>query len=321
MPTPSLPRKKLPLGIQTFSEIREGNYYYVDKTSFALQLIDQGKHYFLSRPRRFGKSLFLDTLKELFEGNQTLFTGLYAENNWDWSVKYPVIRMSFGGGVHKHLSSLEAVIHEQLTAYEEASELKTHLPDIPSRLKRLIHHLQTRSQQRVVVLVDEYDKPILDNLTQPELAREIRDALRNVYSVLKDNDAYLKFVFLTGVSKFSKVNVFSGLNHLTDLTISPDYSSICGYTEEDMDTVFAPELAGLDREKVRRWYNGYNWRGTSVYNPFDVLKLFQSREFRSHWFETGSPTFLVDFLAQNKWFTPRLALNLAAKSVILSAST
>lgn len=318
MKTQMLPRKKLPIGIQTLAKIRKEGCYYVDKTVFALQLIEQGANYFLSRPRRFGKSLFVDTLKELFEGNQALFEGLYAENHWDWSVKYPVIRLSFGGGVLKSLQALEAVIHEQLSGYEDSVGLEVRFPDIPSRFKRLIQGLHRHYGQPVVVLVDEYDKPILDNLREPDLARQMRDALRSLYSVLKDQDAHLKFVFITGVSKFSKVSLFSELNNLDDLTLDKEYSALCGYTDEDIDTVFAAELPGLDRLRIREWYNGYNWRGTSVYNPFDVLLLFQKREFKSYWFETGTPTFLVELLAQRQWFTPDLARREVDDSILLT---
>jgi hypothetical protein len=309
-------RKKLPIGIQTFREIREGGYYYVDKTPIALRLIDLGKHYFLSRPRRFGKSLFLDTLKELFEGNRALFDGLYAEQHWDWSARHPVLRLSFGSGVLRTADDLNASLHEQLSAFEEAHQLPAALPDLRSRFKRLIAGLHQKTGQRVVVLVDEYDKPILDNLTEPDRARVMRDGLRDVYSVLKDVDAHLRFVFFTGVSKFSKVSLFSGLNNLNDVTIDAEYSAICGYTEHDVDTVFAPELPGLDREQLRRWYNGYNWRGTAVYNPFDLLLLFQKREFRSYWFETGTPTFLVDLLRRRQFFTPNLARLYAGASLL-----
>ncbi|MGV3524268.1 MAG: AAA family ATPase [Candidatus Sericytochromatia bacterium] len=311
-------RKKLPIGIQTFREMREDDHYYVDKTSFALQLIDQGKHYFLSRPRRFGKSLFLDTLKELFEGNRALFHALHAETHWDWSVTYPVIRVSFGSGVHQQLPSLEAVIHEQLAGYESTWGMAEHWPDIPSRFKRLLQHVHQHSGQRCVVLIDEYDKPILDNLSRPEIAREMRDALRSFYSVLKDNDAHLKFVFITGVSKFSKVSLFSGLNNLKDITLDKRYSALCGYTESDVETVFAPELPGLDRARIRRWYNGYNWTGEAVYNPFDLLLYFDCREFRSFWFETGSPSFLIELLAHNQWFTPELHQREVDESILSS---
>jgi hypothetical protein len=156
----------------------------------------------------------------------------------------------------------------------------------------------------VAVLVDEYDKPILDNLDDPAIAAEMRDGLRSLYSVLKGSDAHLKFVFLTGVSKFSKVSLFSGLNNLQDLTLDPQFSALCGYTDADIDSVFAPELPGLDREQIRSWYNGYNWGGQGVYNPFDVLLLFRNRQFRPYWFETGTPTFLTRLLAERQFFLP-----------------
>ena len=300
-------RKKLPIGIQTFAQIREDDaHYYVDKTPLALALIEQGKYFFLSRPRRFGKSLFLDTLKELFEGHQALFKGLHAEQHWDWSVQFPVLRFSFGGGVLGSVADLQQSLHEQLSSYEQAHALPAQFPDARSRFKTLIRQLAERSGQRVVVLVDEYDKPILDRIEDRETALAIREVLKDFYSVIKDSDAHVRFAFLTGVSKFSKVSLFSGLNNLQDITIDPRYSSICGYTDADVDSVFAPELEGLDREEIRRWYNGYNWRGESVYNPFDLLLLFSSREFRPWWFETGTPTFLVKLLTERRQFTPAL---------------
>lgn len=299
-------RKRLPIGIQTFREIREEGHYYVDKTPFALKLVNQGKHFFLSRPRRFGKSLFLDTLKELFEGNAKLFTGLYAEKHWDWSVRYPVLRFSFGSGVLGSLSDLGQSLHEQLTYYETRLNLPALFPDARSRFKSLIYRLSEKTGQRVVILIDEYDKPILDRIEQPDIAREIREGLKDFYSVIKDNDADIRFTFLTGVSKFSKVSLFSGLNNLEDITVSAEYSALCGYTDADVDTVFAPELEGLDREEIRRWYNGYNWTGESVYNPFDLLLLFRNRLFKPYWFETGTPTFLVKLLAERRAWLPEL---------------
>ena len=312
-------RKKLPIGIQTFARIREDDCYYVDKTGFALQLIEEGNYYFLSRPRRFGKSLLLDTLAELFEGNEPLFRGLAAHGQWDWSRRYPVVRISFGGGVLHSREALDIRIDSLLRANAERLGLPDATEkDVSGRFSELIRQAEKVHGQRVVVLVDEYDKPILDNLTQPEIASEIRDGLRNLYSVIKDSDAHIRFAMLTGVSKFSKVSLFSGLNNLRDITLSPGYSAICGYTDEDVDTVFAPELAGLDRDEVRQWYNGYNWTGTSVYNPFDVLLLFREREFRPFWFETGTPTFLVDLLTARRTFTPDLERVMALETLLSS---
>jgi len=300
------PRKKLPIGIQTFAEIRQEGHYYVDKTPYILRLIDQGKYYFLSRPRRFGKSLLIDTIAELFEGRRELFDGLHAQQHWDWSRTYPVLRISFGKGVLHSRAELDEKIRELLDAEQKRHGIICGKASISGWFTELIRSLHQASGQRVVVLVDEYDKPMLDNITEPDVARVMRDGLRNLYSVIKDADAHIKFALLTGVSKFSKVSLFSGLNNLNDITVDARYSAICGYTDEDVDQVFAPELPGLDRDEIRRWYNGYNWTGTSVYNPFDLLLLFTKREFKPYWFETGTPTFLVELLTQRQTFTPEL---------------
>ena len=289
-------RRKLPIGIQTFRKIREENCYYVDKTALIQRLMDEGTHYFLSRPRRFGKSLFLDTLKELFEGNEPLFKGLYIHDHWDWSVRYPVLRLDFGSGNFKEPETLHKEVMAQLDAVEKETGVESHYDTASARFRHIIQMLHSQAGQRVAVLVDEYDKPILDALEVPEVARANRDFLRGLYSTIKSNDAYIKFTILTGVSKFSKVSLFSGLNNLKDITLDARYSSICGYTDADLDTVFAPELPGLDRDEIRRWYNGYSWLGEEVYNPFDILLLFDSRRFGAYWFETGTPTFLIETL-------------------------
>ena len=296
-----LPRRRLPIGIQTFRKLREQDCYYVDKTAFIERLLRGGTHYFLSRPRRFGKSLFLDTLKELFEGNEALFAGLYIHDRHDWSERHPVVRLSFGSGSFTEPATLHEDVAFQLEDLEEAAGIASHDGGAPPRLRRLLRTLHRQTGQRVVVLVDEYDKPILDALETPKVARANRDYLRGLYGVIKDSDAHVRFTFLTGISKFSKVNLFSQLNNLTDLTLDRRYSSICGYTDADLDAVFAPELAGLDRGRIREWYNGYRWRGEEkVYNPYDVLLLFDSREFAAHWFETGTPAFLVDLLFERR---------------------
>ncbi len=311
-------RRKLPLGIQTFSTLREEGCYYVDKTAFASQLIEQGNYYFLSRPRRFGKSLFLDTLKELFEANEPLFRGLFIHPLWNWQIRYPVIHLSFAAGVLRSRAELETKIGELLTDNESRLGVRSPHQSISGRFHGLIREAHAHSGQRVVVLIDEYDKPILDNLTEPEIARAMRDDLRNLYSTIKGADAHLRFVLLTGVSKFSKVSLFSGLNNLNDITISPQYSALCGYTEHDLDTVFAAELFDLDRDEIRRWYNGYHWTGETVYNPFDVLLLFQQRQFRPWWFETATPTFLVDLLKQRHTWLPQLG-QMETDAALLSA--
>lgn len=313
-------KRKLPIGIQTFRSIRENNtWYYVDKTPFIYQLIDQGKYYFLSRPRRFGKSLLVDTMKELFEGNRALFAGLFIEDQWDWSVRYPIIHISFGQGVVKNRAELDQRIAHLLRHNQKRLELTCpQSPDLAGWFADLIEEAHERHGQPVVVLVDEYDKPILDNIIEPETARQMREGLKNLYSVVKESDAHIRFVFLTGVSKFSQVSLFSGLNNLEDITLRADCSAICGYTDQDLDTVFAPELAGLDRAAIRSWYNGYNWLGESVYNPFDILNLFRKRILDVYWFQTGTPEFLVKLLSQRDFFTPDLA-RLEANTPLLSA--
>ncbi|TXT39868.1 MAG: hypothetical protein FD135_1835 [Comamonadaceae bacterium] len=311
-------RKQLPIGIQTFAKIREDDCYYVDKTQLILQLITEGSHYFLSRPRRFGKSLLIDTIAELFAGNQALFTGLYCHDKWDWSKHYPVIRISFTEGVRGGVAGLDQRVREILAQEQKRLGVSCVNQSLAGILSELISETHAATGQRVVVLIDEYDKPILDSISRPDEARDMRDALRNLYAVLKASDAHIRFVMLTGVSKFSKVNLFSGLNNLRDITVSEAYSALCGYTDADVDSVFAPELVGLDRAEIKRWYNGYNWLGTPVYNPFDLLLLFRERQFKPFWFETGTPKFLIDLLTQRHIFTPALG-SLVAAETLLSA--
>ena len=299
--------QKLPIGIQTFRQIREDDCCYVDKTGFAVRLAEAGKYYFLSRPRRFGKSLFLDTLAELFRGNRDLFTGLEAEQGWDWSQRYPVIRFSFGGGLVRRPDQLETKIREQLSINQELLGIVCEQPAVAGCFAELIRRAHARFGQPAVVLVDEYDKPILDNITQPDLAAEMREGLRDLYSVIKDADADIRFAFLTGVSKFSMVSLFSGLNQLRDITLDANYATLCGYTQRDLETTFAAHLIGVDRGELRTWYNGYAFLGEPVYNPFDIL-LFISRghSYRNYWFETGSPSFLLKLFQSKRYFLPEL---------------
>lgn len=311
-------RKKLPIGIQTFSHLRKQNCYYVDKTGVALALINQGTHYFLSRPRRFGKSLFLDTLKELFEGNEALFQGLMVHDQWNWSVKYPVLRFSFGSGAFLQSDYLHANLMAQLDKLEEKFNCQSGYTTCPERFQALIRHAHQQTGQPVVILIDEYDKPILDALSDSAVAKENRDFLRGFYGTIKDYEAHIKFSFLTGVSKFAKVSLFSGLNNLKDITLDARYSAICGYTDHDIDTVFESELVGLERDKIREWYNGYHWLGEGVYNPYDVLNLFDTREFSNYWFETGTPSFLVDLLMKRQVKSIELDKMLSSSAMLSS---
>ncbi len=300
-------KKNLPIGISSFVEIRSEPYYYVDKTPFVAKLVSEGKYYFLSRPRRFGKSLFVDTLKQAFLGRKELFQGLYLEKNWDWSVRYPVIHIDFGGRTLKGEEHLITYILEQLEKNQETlgvSCSKKTLYD--SCFEELILKSYEKYKQKVVVLVDEYDKPILDCIEDRETAKAVRDVLKNFYSVLKPLDAQLKFVFLTGVSKFSKVSLFSGLNQLNDITLDKRFAEICGYTQKELEEVFREELEDKDLELIRCWYNGYSWLGEPVYNPFDVLLYLKKRTFHPYWFETGTPSFLVKLLLEKRYYLPEL---------------
>ena len=301
-------RLKLPIGIQSFSELRLGGYAYVDKTPF-IPVMAEGKYFFLSRPRRFGKSLFLDTLDCAFSGRQDLFRGLYLDKSggWDWDRKYPVVRISFGGSAYPDLKTLYDVMNYRLLEASERLDVVLPTQENPAlRLHAFLKAVQASWGIQVVVLIDEYDKPILDNLQNLELAVAMREALKGFYSVLKDADPYLRFVFLTGVSKFSKTGIFSGLNNLNDITVDKLFSALCGYTQADVETVFAEYLANFDKEQVRTWYNGYSWTGEKVYNPFDLLLLFQKGIFKSHWFETGTPSFLVKLWKENPRNLPEL---------------
>ncbi|NVZ08928.1 ATP-binding protein [Allochromatium humboldtianum] len=307
-PAPARPRK-LPIGLQNLREIITDGYCYVDKTMHALALAEAGKYYFLSRPRRFGKSLFLDTLKELFEGNEPLFRGLYVHDRWDWSQRHPVIRLDFSAGILESREELDRHIRYLLrdNARRLGLACDPERDGIPGAFSDLIRGAQAQSGQSLVILVDEYDKPILDNIDHPKRAAEAREGLKNLYSAMKGRDAELRFVFMTGVTKFSKVSLFSGINQLQDLTLDPRCATLCGYTQHDLETVFAEHLAGVDWEQLRRWYNGYGFLGDPVYNPFDILLFIsKGRTYRNYWFETGSPSFLIKLFQRRRYFLPDL---------------
>jgi len=300
--------KRLPIGIQTFRKIREGDYTYVDKTDMAYDLITNHQYAFLSRPRRFGKSLFLDTLHNIFEGHKELFEGLAIYDKWDWSQNYPVIRISWGGSDY---SSLEATRQRILYVLEENQKrlgITCKPDDSPSVcFARLIHEAYDTYQTPVVVLIDEYDKPILNNIARPEEALRQRDFLRGFYEVLKESDAYIRFAFLTGISKFSKANIFSGLNNLEDISLVKRFGNVCGYTQQDLETVFAEHLKGADMDRIQEWYNGYNFLGDSLYNPFDILKFIRNDfVFKNYWWESGNPYFLIEMLKQRPYNLPEL---------------
>ncbi len=301
--------KKLPIGISAFSEIINKQYVYIDKTKFVHQLA-KGKYYFLSRPRRFGKSLFLDTLKQAFLGRKDLFNGLYLERNWNWNITYPVIHINFTEGEMQSYDELIDKIHTLLKINAESHQITLTYTTVSDKFKELITLLYIKYQQQVVVLIDEYDKPILDNITNINISSQIRTGLRDLYSVIKGCDEYLRFALLTGVSKFSKVSLFSGLNNLQDISLSSDYADICGYTDQELWHNFNEHLPGVDHYELRHWYNGYNFSGSEqqkVYNPFDILLFCANNcQYRNYWFETATPTFLIKLLKDRQYYFPAL---------------
>lgn len=309
---------RLPIGIQTFSKIIEGKYLYVDKTSHISRMIEGGETYFLSRPRRFGKTLYLDTLRSLFEGRKELFEGLYIYDKWNWEVTYPVIHFNFADGILKTEQDFTDKLEELMKENSRRLGVTCEYAMTDRRcFKDLIIKVNEKYGQKVVILIDEYDKPMLDNVTDSAVARLMRDNLRDLYSVIKGADSYLRFVFLTGVSKFSKVSIFSGLNTLEDISLDADYSTICGYTQHDLESDFAGHLRGVDMELLRKWYNGYNFLGDKVYNPFDIL-LFISKKhnYLNYWFSTGTPTFLIDLIKTQKYYLPNLEIQEVSESVM-----
>ncbi|HMV79583.1 MAG TPA: AAA family ATPase [Leptospiraceae bacterium] len=306
--------RKLPIGIQTFSEIIEENYVYVDKTKWILDLLNAGKYLFFARPRRFGKSLLISTLDSIFRGRKHLFSGLYIEDKIEWK-EYPVIRLDLSTCQTDSPQNLEISLKESLQVIAENYSVSLESPLVSGQLRELIRKLSARG--RVVILIDEYDKPIVDRLTDLELAGKMRDVLKNFYSVLKGSDEYIKSVFITGVSKFSQVSIFSGLNNITDISFFPEFSSLLGYTQEELESCFSDRMSylknrtGMNEQeilnKMKFWYNGYSWDGTTrVYNPFSVLNFFNTGEFHNFWFQTGTPTFLIRHIKAEKISVPSM---------------
>ena len=317
---------QLPLGIQTFAKVREGSFVYVDKTPQALDLANTAGIYFLARPRRFGKSLFLDTLRNLFEARRELFIGLHAEANWEWDIKYPVIKLDMSGIFNKP-ADLESRLRGLLESNATKLGVDLRGQELSTQFQNLMMDASHRHGQKTVLLIDEYDKPIIDNIDDLELAHQMRKQLRGFYSIIKAADEHLRFVMLTGVSKFSKVSIFSGLNNLKDISLNPKYASICGYTEADLNQVFSKHLEGVDRKQLQQWYNGYNFLGTDlVYNPYDILNFidrsqdFGKFKFESYWFKTGTPNFVIDLLAHERISAQQLEPQSVSEDILESST-
>ena len=325
-------KRVLPIGGQDFSDLRRNGFIYVDKTHFVADLVSASKYYFLSRPRRFGKSLFLSTLKAYFEGKKECFEGLYLEK-WEeaqaaqegreaWQ-QYPVLYLDLNAKNYESRENLENVLDRHLSIWENKYGVKEKRVDLEDRFQSLLRYIYETTHQQVIVLVDEYDKPLLLTLEEglEDLNNEYRRILKGFFAVLKSGDPYLRFVFLTGVSRFSKISLFSDLNHLNDISLNRDYSSVCGITEEELKSNFQPEIEALSEseqltyeetlEKLKQTYDGYLFidGGVHVYNPFSLLNVFSDRMFFDYWFQSGTPTFLVQYLKKAHFYLPDLENN------------
>ena len=306
--------RKLPIGIQDFENIRKEGYLYVDKTQYIYKLFHEGKPYFLSRPRRFGKSLLLSTMRAYFEGKKELFSGLRIEElergNPDAWQEYPVFYIDFNKKNYRADSALEQVLDEHLKEWENIYGDECGGEPLEARFRYLIKKVTETTGKNAVVLVDEYDKPLLEG-ADPEMVEHNKAVFKGFFSTLKSYDRYLKFVFITGVTKFSKVSLFSDLNQLRDISLSCDYSGICGITEAELKDIFMPEIERMADERhistgeclaeLKRMYDGYRFHHMSdgVYNPFSLLNAFEERALGMYWFATGTPTFLIEKLKES----------------------
>ena len=305
--------RKLPIGIQTFEDIRNDGYLYVDKTALMWTIANIGKPFFLSRPRRFGKSLLISTFEAYFKGRRDLFTGLAVEQLEKKWEEYPVLHLDLNAEKYDSPDRLDAILSNQLTQWEAIYGRGEDETTLSSRFLGVIRRASEQAGRGVVVLVDEYDKPLLQAIQNEPLLDSYRSTLKAFYGVLKSADRYLRFAFLTGVTKFSQVSVFSDLNQLNDISLNYDFSTLCGITREELLDNFEPEIAALSQandmsteevvETMTRQYDGYHFHpnGEGVFNPFSVLNAFFSKEFGNYWFQTGTPTFLVKLLKESDY--------------------
>ena len=320
---------KYPIGIQNFEDLRRNGYKYVDKTNFVYKLADEGKYYFLSRPRRFGKSLFLSTLEAYFQGKKELFEGLAIydlETEWK---KYPIFHIDLNTANFREKDSLYNVLNDYLTGWEDKYGTRDSEVTLPLRFKGVIARAAEKEGRGVVILIDEYDKPILQTLQTPELQAEHRAQLKAFYSVLKTQDRYIKFAFITGVTTFGKISVFNDLN-LMDISMDYRYVNICGTTEEELKSYFKEGISELasangDSEsetidKLRMRYGGYHFEKNSegIYNPFSVLNTLAKHRYKNYWFETGTPTFPIELLKEHGYRLPDLSKEQVSANVMSS---
>jgi hypothetical protein len=303
--------KKLPIGTQSFKILRENNYLYIDKTMHILKMIENGRSYFLSRPRRFGKSLLLSTIEELYKGNKKLFKGLYIYDIWDWNKKNPVIKIDFGKGDFNSSQQLKISLNETLRRIGKKFSIELESESLSNLFGELIEELHEKTGKRIVVLIDEYDRAIIDNISNMGVLESNQKVLRGFYNVLKESDEFIELIFITGVSKFANMSIFSALNSPIDMTLDKNFASICGYTHQELKDSFNEYINKIKDifnfnydemiDKLNYWYDGYSWDGkTKVYSPYSVLELFYYEEFSNYWFKTATPKFLIDVLKQSK---------------------
>lgn len=310
-------KNKYPVGIQTFSEIRENGYVYVDKTEYIYNLVTRGKYYFLSRPRRFGKSLLLSTIEALFRGRRDLFDGLFiGGKEWEW-VEYPVFHLALNGQYYNHADRLDEVLHNNMEEWENHYNLPkgNTTTSVATRFFNCIRNAYEATGQQAIILIDEYDQPLLQNIEQgrENLHQELREQLQAFYSVMKVQDRYIRFAMLSGISKFGKTSVFSGLNNLQDITLETRANAICGISESELESNFAIGIARLadangmstdeTRKRLKKEYDGYHFAksGEGIYNPFSLLNTFENDAFSHYWVETGTPSFLISILKERNW--------------------
>ena len=323
--------RKLPIGVQSFKDLREKRFLYVDKTEYLSRLVNNGKVYFLSRPRRFGKSLFLSTLAAYFLGQKELFKDLYLEKTEEEAAvqegreawqEYPVLYLDFNTGNYGASDDLTINLNNHLCKWEELYGSKPSEQNFPLRFAGLLERAYQQTGKQVVILVDEYDKPLLQTMgVNEELNEKYRNTLKAFYSVIKTCDQYIRFAFLTGVTKFSKISIFSDLNNLNDISLLPKYAGICGISQSELESTFAPEIEALAQaneltydetlKQLKQNYDGYCFARASenMYNPFSLLRVFDGQIFQSYWFSTGTPTFLVNYLKEAHYYIPDLNEN------------
>lgn len=324
---------KYPLGVQSFKSLREDGYFYIDKTAYIRELLKMGKCYFLSRPRRFGKSLFLSTLKAYFQGQGELFKGLSVERGTTEWKDFPVLYLDLNTKNYDSIEALREILGMHISDWEAAYGDEYSDRSISERFARVIRKAYERTKKKVVILVDEYDKPMVMNLENAELQDKMRRELKGFYGVLKSEDEYIHFAMLTGVTKFSKVSVFSDLNNLTDISMLPQFATICGITEEELHTCLDNEVGKLAQtlkttkaacyELLRRRYDGYHFHPGShgVYNPFSLLSTLGLRYVKDYWFETGTPTLLTSVLRETDFDLRQLSDGTVANDVLGSVET